>query len=45
LSFVLNGEPIETLEITGLHGNRIHKFEAPVGNLEVRYAATVVGQT
>ncbi len=45
LSFVLNGKPIEALEITGLHGNRIHKFDAPVGHLEVRYDATIVGQT
>lgn len=45
LSFVLNGNPVEALEITGLHGNRIHKFDAPVGHLEVRYAATILGQT
>jgi hypothetical protein len=45
LSFVLNGEPIEAREITGLHGNRIHKFDAHVGHLEVRYEATIIGQT
>jgi transglutaminase-like putative cysteine protease len=45
LSFVLNGNPVEALEITGLHGNRIHKFEAGVGHLEVRYEATIIGQT
>jgi len=45
LSFVLDGKPIAALEISGLHGNRIHKFEAPVGNLQVDYAATIVGQT
>ena len=45
LSFVLNGKPVEALEITGLHGNRIHKFDAPVGHLEVRYDATIIGQT
>ena len=45
LSFLLNGEPIQALEISGLHGNRIHKFAAPVGNLQVSYSATIVGQT
>ena len=28
-----------------MHGNRIHKLDAPVGNLTVDYAATIVGQT
>jgi transglutaminase-like putative cysteine protease len=45
LSFVLNGEPIQALEISGEHGNRIHKLEAPVGSLTVDYAATIVGRT
>jgi transglutaminase-like putative cysteine protease len=45
LSFVLDGKRIEPLEIHGAHGNRIHKFHAPVGNLKVEYAATVDGQT
>jgi hypothetical protein len=45
LRFVLNGQPIEPLEISGVHSNRIHKFDAPVGNLKVDYAATIVGQT
>jgi transglutaminase-like putative cysteine protease len=45
LSFALNGETIEPLEISGLHGNRIHKFDAPVGNLQVSYSATIIGQT
>jgi transglutaminase-like putative cysteine protease len=45
LSFVLDGKPIQPLEISGVHGNRIHKFEAPVGNLTVDYAATILGQT
>lgn len=43
LSFVLNGEPIEALEVSGSHGNRIHKFDAGVGSLRVDYSATVVG--
>jgi len=45
LSFVLDGKPIQPLEISGVHGNRIHKLTAPVGNLTVDYAATIVGQT
>jgi len=45
LRFVLNGRPIEPPEVSGTHGNRIHKFDAPVGTLVVDYAATIVGQT
>nr|BBX77156.1 hypothetical protein MFLOJ_09430 [Mycobacterium florentinum] len=33
------------MEISGVHGNRIHKFDAGVGTLKVDYAATVIGQT
>nr|ABP43687.1 transglutaminase domain protein [Mycolicibacterium gilvum PYR-GCK] len=47
LSFVLDGREIplsEIHEISGDHGNRIHKLEAPVGNLKVSYSATVIGQ-
>ena len=45
LSFVLDGKPVEPLEINGVHGNRIHKLHAPVGNLKVDDAATIVGRT
>lgn len=45
LSFVLNGQPVEPLEISGIHGNRIHKLHVPVGALRVDYAATVLGRT
>ncbi|SPM36957.1 transglutaminase [Mycobacterium rhizamassiliense] len=45
LRFVLNGQPIQAMEISGQHGNRIHKFDAAVGTLRVDYAATIVGQT
>jgi len=45
LSFVLNGRPIEAREITGLHGNRIHKLDVPVGLLKVEYSAAIVGRT
>ncbi|MCV7177438.1 transglutaminase-like domain-containing protein [Mycolicibacterium sphagni] len=45
LSFVLNGSPVSALEISGTHGNRIHKLEVPVGSLKVAYEATVTGRT
>ena len=45
LSFMLNGKPVEPLEITGEHGNRIHKFDAGEGNLKASYTATIIGQT
>jgi transglutaminase-like putative cysteine protease len=45
LSFVLDGKPLQPVEISGAHGNRIHKLDAPVGNMTVDYAATVVGRT
>ncbi|WP_304117675.1 transglutaminase family protein [Mycolicibacterium bacteremicum] len=43
LSFVLDGTPIQAQEISGTHGNRIHKFDAGVGHLRVDYSATVTG--
>ena len=45
LSFVLDGKPLQPLEISGAHGNRIHKLDVGVGHLEVDYAATIVGHT
>ncbi|MGK2880311.1 MAG: transglutaminase-like domain-containing protein [Mycobacterium sp.] len=45
ISFMLNGNPIQPMEISGTHGNRIHKFDAGEGNLKVRYSATIYGQT
>ena len=45
LRFVLNGQPTRPMEVSGVHGNRIHKFDAPMGTLKVDYAATIVGQT
>jgi len=44
LSFMLNGKPVEPLEITGEHGNRIHKFDAGEGNLKASYTATIIGR-
>jgi transglutaminase-like putative cysteine protease len=45
LSFVLDGVSVEPLEISGTHGNRIHKVDVPVGNLKVEYSAAIVGRT
>lgn len=44
LSFHLDGKPMQATELSGQHGNRIHKFAAEQGNLQVRYEATIIGQ-
>lgn len=44
LSFVLDGKPVQPLEISGTHGNRIHKIDVAGGLLRVDYAATVTGR-
>ncbi len=44
-SFRMDGIPLQPMEISGIHGNRIHKLQVPVGLLEVSYAATIVGRT
>jgi transglutaminase-like putative cysteine protease len=45
LSFFLDGSPVHALEISGTHGNRIHKLQVPAGYMTVDYAATIVGRT
>ena len=45
MSFLLDGSPVPSREVTGMHGTRIHKVEVPEGNLRVGYAATVIGHT
>lgn len=45
LSFTLNGKEIQAKEITGEHGNRIHKFDAEHGSLQASYRATIIGQS
>ena len=45
LTFVLNGRPLQAKEISGAHGNRIHKLDASTGILAVDYSATIIGQT
>ncbi|CAN5525580.1 transglutaminase family protein [soil metagenome] len=44
LSFTLDGKEIQATELSGEHGNRIHKFDAGVGNLKASYTATIIGQ-
>jgi transglutaminase-like putative cysteine protease len=44
LTFVLNGQTVFATEITGVHGNRIHKLDVGVGSLTVDYAATITGR-
>jgi transglutaminase-like putative cysteine protease len=45
LSFVLDGTPVQALEISGTHGNRIHKMDVAGGSLKAVYGATIVGRT
>jgi transglutaminase-like putative cysteine protease len=44
LSFDLNGSQVQPIEVSGVHGNRIHKLHVPVGNLKVQYTATIIGR-
>jgi transglutaminase-like putative cysteine protease len=44
LSFTLNGNEIEATELSGEHGNRIHKFDVDRGKVLANYSATVTGQ-
>ncbi|WP_370067690.1 transglutaminase family protein [Mycobacterium sp. MAA66] len=44
LSVVLDGNPIEPIEISGMHGDRIHKMDVAGGTLKVHYAATIDGR-
>jgi transglutaminase-like putative cysteine protease len=45
LRFTLDGNVVHPVEISGAHGNRIHKFWAPGGNVKVAYSATIIGRT
>ena len=45
LTFTLDGKAVHPVEISGAHGNRIHKYWAPAGNMKVDYSATIIGQT
>lgn len=45
LSFDLGGVSVQPVEITGVHGNRIHKLDVAAGNLKVEYTAAIIGRT
>jgi transglutaminase-like putative cysteine protease len=45
LSFMLDGKAVSPVEISGAHGNRIHKIYVRGGNMKVVYSATILGQT
>jgi transglutaminase-like putative cysteine protease len=48
LSVTLNGAPVDAaavVELSDAHGTRLHRVSAPVGTLEVSYAATVSAST
>jgi len=43
LSVLLDGAPVEPLEVVGDHGNRVHVLDGVQGRLSVSYSATVEG--
>ena len=45
MSFDLDGASLQPFEISGTHGNRMHKLDVPVGMLKVEYSAAIVGRT
>jgi hypothetical protein len=44
LCVLMDGQPVEPVEISGGHGSRIHKLDAGQGRLMVDYTATVIGR-
>ena len=44
LSVLLDGSPVEPIEVVGEHGNRVHVLEGAQGRLSVSYSATVEGR-
>ena len=43
LSVLLDGQPVEPVEVVGDHGNRVHVLDGAQGRLSVSYSATVEG--
>ena len=43
LTFALDGEPVDPIEIVGPHGTRIHRLAVGSGTLVADYSATVLG--
>jgi len=44
LSVLLDGKPVEPLEVVTDHGNRVHVLDGADGQLSVSYTATAVGR-
>ena len=44
LSVLLDGKPVEPLEVVTDHGNRVHVLDGADGRLSVSYTATAVGR-
>jgi transglutaminase-like putative cysteine protease len=44
LEFMCNGKTVAAEEITGEHGTRIHRFDAPEGTVTASYQATIIGR-
>lgn len=44
LTFTRDGEPVDPVEITALHGSRIHRLTAPEGAYVADYSAVVAGE-
>jgi transglutaminase-like putative cysteine protease len=43
LTVTLDGKPVSVREIAGQHGTRLHTAEVGLGNLQIKYEATVTG--
>jgi transglutaminase-like putative cysteine protease len=43
LSVLIDGQPVEPLEVVGEHGNRVHVLDGAQGRLSVSYTAAVDG--
>ena len=45
LAFTVDGRTVTPVEISGAHGNRIHKMDVQGGTVSAVYSATIVGRT
>lgn len=43
LSVLIDGQPVEPLEVVGEHGNRVHVLDGAQGRLSVSYSASIKG--
>ncbi|MDU0328546.1 transglutaminase-like domain-containing protein [Microbacterium sp. KSW2-21] len=44
ITFALDGAPLASVEITDVHGTRLHQVHSPVGHLVATYNASIVGE-